>query len=266
MPTYTSLWNLYVCVDIKCILVHSLKIFFNEVFASLFQNVFHFPRGGFPPPPRFAKLYSVPRHHFLLSAFSHEPSSSTSRRTTSSISATSWESCSVRNVLKQKRRERRLEEQTVGILIEHSVLTQTNTNKTNNELTPTPMWPVTWYDSLNEFKQHTKAKFRSKSEQNHSHRDYVSAPESPGNIGRIRAQFLPQLCFSADADRTLQLRVQVVVLSANLPNCEPMPPPEREGHNPQRYSWWDIQNKALDLWHTEVLNFPAVWKRGERNH
>lgn len=49
MPTYTSLWNLYVCVDIKCILVHSLKIFFNEVFASLFQNVFHFPRGGFPP-------------------------------------------------------------------------------------------------------------------------------------------------------------------------------------------------------------------------
>lgn len=50
MPTYTSLWNLYVCVDIKCILVHSLKIFFNEVFASLFQNVCHFPRGGFPPP------------------------------------------------------------------------------------------------------------------------------------------------------------------------------------------------------------------------
>lgn len=45
----------------------------------------------------------VSRHHLLgFSEISHEPSSSTSRRTTRSISATSWESCSLRNVLKQK--------------------------------------------------------------------------------------------------------------------------------------------------------------------
>lgn len=151
MPTYTSLWNLYVCVDIKCILVHSLKIFFNEVFASLFQNVCHFPRGGFPPPPRFAKLYSVPRHHFLLSAFSHEPSSSTSRRTTSSISATSWESCSVRNVLKQKRRERRLEEQTVGILIEHSVLTQNKQwANPHSHVTSHMVWLTQWVQTAHQ--------------------------------------------------------------------------------------------------------------------
>lgn len=64
MPTYTSLWNLYVCVDIKCILVHSLKIFFNEVFASLFQNVFHFPRGGFPPPT-LCKVIFCPKASLL---------------------------------------------------------------------------------------------------------------------------------------------------------------------------------------------------------
>lgn len=52
------------------------------------KKVCHFPRGDFPPC--YAKVRPVPRHHFLgLSEFSHEPSSSTSRRTTRSISATS---------------------------------------------------------------------------------------------------------------------------------------------------------------------------------
>lgn len=50
-------------------------------------------------------MWSLSWHHFLrLSEFSHEPSSSTSRWTTRSISATSWDSCSLRNELRETQR------------------------------------------------------------------------------------------------------------------------------------------------------------------
>lgn len=107
------------------------------------KNVCHFPREVFFFFPCYVKVRPVPRHHFLgFSGFNHEPSSSTSRRTTRSISATSWESCSLRNVLKETQgRQKRKGWINSGLrLVECRVLTQTNSEVS-------PMWSLIWDDS-----------------------------------------------------------------------------------------------------------------------
>lgn len=66
------------------------NIFLNEVFV--FSKYLSFSQRSwvffFSLSPCFAKLDPISRHHFF-SEYSHDPSSSTSRRTTRSISATS---------------------------------------------------------------------------------------------------------------------------------------------------------------------------------
>lgn len=42
----------------------------------------------------------------------------------------------------------------------------------------------------------------------------------------------------------------------NLSNCKPVPPSERERHNPQRHFWRHVEDKTLDLWHAKAVDRP----------
>lgn len=121
-----SLWNFL------CVFVLNYFSTFPEVFPVMrcLLKTKKGPRGGFVPC--YAKLCQIPKLHFLvLSEFNHEPSSSTSRRTTRSISATSWESCSLRNVLKRQTNVTEREELCVNLDVDWGQISRVKHSNTN---------------------------------------------------------------------------------------------------------------------------------------